>query len=48
MKKILGLLVCSSLVLSLAGCGPTDGIASRSSGNTQSVNDVLEAEKKAA
>ncbi|MBP1590556.1 MAG: hypothetical protein ILP22_00765 [Oscillospiraceae bacterium] len=48
MKKILGLLVCSSLVFSLAGCGPADGIASRSTGNTQGVNDVLEAEKKAA
>ena len=48
MKKILGLLVCSSLILSLAGCGQVDGNAGRTAGNVPGVNDVLEAGKNAA
>ena len=49
MKKILGFLVCSSLILSLAlaGCGSVDGNAGRTAGNTPGVNDVLEAGKNA-
>ena len=47
MKKILCLLVCSSLVLSLAGCGSVDGNAGRTTGNAPGVNDVLEAGKNA-
>ena len=46
MKKILGFLVCSSLILSLAGCGAVDGNAGRTAGNAPGVNDVLEAGKK--
>ena len=48
MKKVLGLLVCSSLILSLAGCGAVDGNAGRTAGNAPGVNDVLEAGKNAA
>ncbi len=48
MKKILGFLVCSSLILSLAGCGSVDGNAGRTAGNAPGVNDVLEAGKNAA
>ena len=48
MKKILGFLVCSSLILSLAGCGSVDGNAGRTTGNAPGVNDVLEAGKKSA
>lgn len=47
MKKILGFLVCSSLILSLAGCGAVDGNAGRTAGNAPGVNDVLEAGKNA-
>ena len=49
MKKILGFLVCSSLILSLAlaGCGSVDGNAGRTAGNAPGVNDVLEAGKNA-
>ena len=48
MKKVLGLLVCSSLILALAGCGPVEGNAGRTAGNAPGVNDVLEAGKDAA
>jgi len=48
MKKISVMLVCTSLVLSLAGCGSTEGNANRTAGNAQGVNDVLEAGKKSA
>jgi len=48
MKKISVMLVCTSLVLSLAGCGPAEGNANRTAGNAQGVNDVLEAGKKSA
>ena len=48
MKKILGLLVCCSLILSLAGCGSVDGNTGRTAGNAPGVNDVLEAGKNAA
>ena len=48
MKKVLGILVCSSLILSLAGCGQADGNAGRTAGNVPGVNDVLEAGENAA
>ncbi len=47
MKKVIGLLICTSLILALSGCDTSGGTGGHTSGSTAGVADVLEAGKNA-